>query len=326
MISLPSRHRLALCLLALVLLGLIQPTQANPPNNLSGTCYLFAYFLSPGTDGLHLIWSSDGLKWKLLNSGKSVFEPTIGHHVLRDPCLLLGPDGIFRLVWTEGGSPHSIGYASSRDLITWTNETEIHVMSAVPSARNCWAPYVTYDAANDRYLIIWASTIPGKFSDTANSSENNYNHRLFITTTKDFVHFAPTRLFYNPGFNTIDATILYALGKYYLIFKNETLFPYAQKNLWMATSNSMAGPYGNLTGTIKTVPPSWVEGPTLIKIDNYYVLYYDCYMNQHFGAARSTDMYNWKDVTSRLSMPKGIRHGSVLAVPSDIVTNLINRK
>ena len=57
-------------------------------------------------------------------------------------------------------------------------------------------------------MIFWASTIPGRFPQTAGSSEEKYNHRIYGTTTKDFVTFTPTTLFYDPGFSVIDATFL----------------------------------------------------------------------------------------------------------------------
>jgi hypothetical protein len=34
--------------------------------------------------------------------------------------------------------------------------------------------------------------------------------------------YAPTKLYYNGGFNVIDATLLPARGRYYLIVKDET--------------------------------------------------------------------------------------------------------
>jgi len=303
--------------------GLGGAAQAEKPEPLPPTCYLFSYFVSPGTDGLHLAWSRDGFKWQALKGGRSFLQPTVGEKIMRDPSLLLGPDGIFRLVWTEVGRPLRIGYASSKDLITWSAQEEPKVMASEPTARNCWAPIVDYDEVNQRYQIVWSSTIPGQFPDTANKTENDFNHRFYVATTTDFKSFAPAKLFYDPGFCAIDATILQANHKFYLIFKNETDRPFPQKNLWMATSDAMAGPYGNLTGTIATNPSSGVEGPTAIKIGDSYFLYYDCYYAGHLGVVQSDHLHVWKDVSSRLSMPVGIRHGSVLAVPSRVIENLL---
>jgi hypothetical protein len=320
--SLPSRFLSLFCFLGLVLLT---PARADVPTDLPATCYIFCYFMEPnGVDGLHLAWSRDGLKWDDLNGGKGYLKPTVGKDkLMRDPCLLLGPDNVFRLVWTDSWKDQSIGYASSKDLITWSDEKSLPVMSYEPTTQNTWAPEVHYDAANQQYLIFWSSTIPGKFPETENSGDAN--HRFYVTTTKDFDTYTPTTLLYDPGFNCIDATVLQVDAKFYLIFKNETKLPTPQKNIWLATSDNMAGPYSPPIGPIKTEPDSWVEGPTAIKIGDNYIIYYDCYRAHHFGAIKSTDMQNWEDITSQLSMPKGIRHGTVIAVPSSVVATLLQQ-
>ena len=51
---------------------------------------------------------------------------------------------------------------------------------------NCWAPEIFYDEATKQYLIFWASTIEGRFPETAGSCESKLNHRMYYVTTKDF--------------------------------------------------------------------------------------------------------------------------------------------
>ena len=71
----------------------------------------------------------------------------------------------------------------------------------------------------------------------------------------------------------------------------------------------------------------WVEGPTLAKVGNDYVLYYDAYQTKHYGAMRSRDLKTWEDVTPRLSLPDEgtpvrMRHGTVIEVDSAIGAKL----
>ena len=66
-------------------------------------------------------------------------------------------------------------------------------MAHEPGVRNAWAPEIAWDAKRKEFLIFWASTIPGKFTETAGSSESEYNHRMYFTTTKDFRAFAPAQ-------------------------------------------------------------------------------------------------------------------------------------
>jgi hypothetical protein len=295
--------------------------------DLPDTCYLFSYFVGE-RDGLHLAWSKDGLKWQAFmdgNSEKIFLKPTAGRDkLMRDPSLLLGPDNVFRLVWTDSWSDQTIGYSSSTDLLTWSDQQTLPVMKDEPTSKNTWAPEVHYDAASKQYLIFWSSTIPGRFPDTDHTAEGDLNHRIYLTTTTDFVTYTPTVLWFDPKFCAIDATLLAFQNKFYLIFKNETLKPTPAKDLYLASSDSMMGPYTDITGPITTLPPHWIEGPTAIQVGEKVIIYYDCYTLHHFGACVSTDMQNWSDITSQLELPKGIRHGTALAVPDSVIARLLS--
>ncbi len=289
------------------------PAAAPKPGS---TCYVFTYFTGNGEDGLHLAWSQDGYKFEVLNGGKSYLAPTVGESkLMRDPCVLRGPDGIFRMVWTTAWGGKTIGYADSKDLIHWSEEKAVPVMADESGVRNCWAPEVAYDDKKKEYVIFWASTVTGKFPDTLGTAEQQNNHRMYSTTTKDFVTFTPTKLFYDPKFIVIDATFLRADNRLFLIFKDETLKP-VHKHLRMAAAESVEGPFTDMT------PPftqDWVEGPTALKVGEDYVVYYDCYRDHHYGAVRSRDLKTWEDVTKELSIPRNARHGTIIAVPAEIV-------
>ena len=302
------------------------PAQDSSTPDIPATCYLFAYFIDQ-KDGLHLAWSKDGLKWTAFKDGareKTFLKPTVGKdQLMRDPCILLGPDNVFRLVWTDSWHDQTIGYSSSKDLLHWSDEQSLPVMESEPTTKNAWAPEVHYDAASKKYLIFWSSTIPGRFPDTDHTA-GDLNHRIYLTTTTDFVTFTPTVLWFDPKFCAIDATLLPFNNTFYMIFKNETETPVPAKDLYLATSDKMMGPYSNITGPITTNPPNWIEGPTAIQIGDKVIIYYDCYRAKHFGACESTDMQNWTDITPQLSLPKGIRHGTVIAVPGSVITNLMS--
>lgn len=309
----------ALFMLCVALSG---ATAAQSP----GTAYLFTYFTRNGEDGLHLAWSRDGFTWEALNSGGSYLTPQVGNSkLMRDPCVVRGPDGTFHLVWTSGWNENNIGYASSKDFITWTEQKEVPVMAHEPTVRNSWAPEIAYDEKRGDYIIYWASTIPGRFAATAGSSEDDYNHRMYYTTTKDFETFAPTALFFDPGFSVIDATLLPAFGRVYLILKDETRHP-PKKYLQVAVGDDLRGPFSDLAAPF-TPEGLWVEGPTAIKLGDDYMVYYDAYTKRHYGGMRSRDLKTWEDVTEKMSFPyEGtpvrMRHGTVIEVPLAIVEKL----
>jgi hypothetical protein len=288
----------------------------GPGSASSENCFLFSYFVGNGEDGLHLACSMDGYQWKAIHGGKSFLTPKVGKSkLMRDPCLLRAPDGIFQLVWTDSWNSRTIGHASSKDLLHWSEQQAIGVMTHEPQAMNCWAPEVVYDESQQQYVIFWATTIPGRFPKTDGAGDGKNNHRIYSTTTKDFKTFTPTQLFYDGGFNVIDATILHANGKYCLIVKDETLKP-VKKNLRIAMGISPAGPFGEVSAPFT---PSWVEGPSAIRIGDDYLVYFDCYTKGHYGAVRSRNLKDWEDITPRLAFPKGARHGTVLQVPKSVV-------
>ncbi|MEO6005920.1 MAG: glycoside hydrolase N-terminal domain-containing protein [Opitutus sp.] len=283
------------------------------------TAYLFTYFTGNGEDGLHLAWSEDGYRWTALNGGGSFLAPQVGKDkLMRDPCVTRGPDGTYHMVWTSGWWDNHIGYASTKDFLMWSEQKAIPVMAHEPKVRNSWAPEVAWDAKREQFLIFWASTIPGKFPATAGASEDDLNHRIYATTTKDWQSFTPTRLFLDPGFSVIDATLFQDAGQFHLIVKDETKTP-PKKHLRIASANDAEGPFREFA------PPftrDWVEGPTAFKVGADTLVYFDVYREHHYGAMRSRDLKTWEDVTSQISLPAGLRHGTILAVPRALIDQL----
>ncbi len=282
--------------------------------------YLFSYFVGNGEDGLHLVYSYDGMKWDVLNGNKSFLKPTVGgDKLMRDPCIISGHDGKFHMVWTVSWNEKGLGYATSKDLINWSEQKYIPVMEHKPNAKNCWAPEIYYDEPSSQYFIFWATTIPGHFTETENTGDNKYNHRLYYVTTKDFHDFSETKLLYNHGFNVIDGTLINENGKYFLFLKYETRHP-AEKNFRIATSynltNNYSSPSKSITGNY------WAEGPTPVKIGDYWIVYFDKYRKNKMGAVRSRDLKNWEDISDQIMFPKGTRHGTVFTVKKELVEKL----
>ncbi|CAH0993929.1 hypothetical protein EMA8858_00034 [Emticicia aquatica] len=286
--------------------------------------YLFSYFTDNGQDGLHLAYSKDGLSWETLNAGKSFLKPEIGKDkLMRDPCIIQSPEGTFQMVWTSGWHDQIIGYASSNDLVHWSEQKAIPVMEHEPTAKNAWAPEVFYDEKKKNYLIFWATTIPGRHSDIADSEkEKGLNHRIYYTETTDFKTFSPTKIFFNPNFSAIDATILDDGKSYYMFVKNENPNP-PQKNIRIIKSNQV-----NSFSTEVSPPITgnyWAEGPTSIRIGEYVYVYFDKYIDHQYGAIRSNDFKNWEDISSQVNFPKGLRHGTVFKV-TEIFFNDLKKK
>jgi hypothetical protein len=281
--------------------------------------YLFSYFIGNGEDGLHLAYTTDGYEWKPLKEGRSLLTPTAGKDkLMRDPSIIQGKDSLFHMVWTVSWGEKGIGYASSTDLMNWSEQQYIPVMEHEPDTKNCWAPELFYDDATKQFFIFWASTIPGRFAEGGNQK---YNHRLYYVTTEDFKSFSKARLFYDHQFSVIDAAIIKEGKKYVMFLKDETDKPNTpEKNIRIATSEKAEGPYSApgkpITGNY------WAEGPAPIRINGRWFVYFDKYTQHKYGVIVSDDLQTWSDESDKLIMPQGIRHGTVFEVSEKVIKNL----
>ena len=104
-----------------------------------------------------------------------------------------------------------------------------------------------------------------------------------------------------------------------MFLKDETREP-AQKNIKIARSRSLTGPYTEASEPI--TGEYWAEGPTGALIDGTWIVYFDKYIEKGFGAVKSKDLENWEDISDQITFPEGARHGSVIKVPKKILNNL----
>ncbi len=313
-------HRLARLLAApLVAILASSSSFADGPAVADGFALVFTSFRGNGEDGLHLAASRDGYTWTALRGDRPIFSPKVGGGLVRDPSLVRGPDGVFHMVWTTGWTHPAIGYARSKDLLRWSEPRAIEVMKDEPAARNVWAPELFHDERAGRFLILWASTIPGRFPETEATGDGGYNHRTYMTATEDFETFTPAKLLHDPGFNSIDAALARVGERYALFLKDETLTPPA-KNLRVAFADAPAGPFGPASPPI--TGDYWAEGPAAIKLGDRWFVYFDRYAEHRYGLVTSTDLVRWDDESDRVRFPADFRHGSVLLVPDAILDGL----
>lgn len=290
------------------------------------TAYIFSYFVGQA-DGLHLAYSRDGYHWTPVAENRSILAPEVGEdRLMRDPSICQGPDGTFHMVWTSSWHDRIIGYASSKDLIHWSEQRAIPVMMHEPEAKNCWAPEIFYDKPSRTFYIFWATTIPGRHKEIpVIESEKGLNHRIYCTRTKDFQTFSPAELWFDPGFSAIDAAIAKdpANGKLLMFVKNENSLP-AEKNIRVTATRRIGR--GFPTRVSAPIHGSfWAEGPApLFLEDGTLIVYYDRYREHKFGASVSRDHgKTWKELPEEeFSLPSGIRHGTALRVDDEVVNRL----
>jgi hypothetical protein len=279
---------------------------AEPGGAENETVYLFTSFRGNGEDGLRFLYSDDGYRWR--NVPEAFLKPKVGgSRLMRDPSIVRSPGGMFHLVWTTGWQKdQGFGYARSQDLVHWSEQRFIPVMEHEPTTVNVWAPELFYDEPNKQFIICWASTIPGRFPDHLEPHDNN--QRMYYTTTRDFETFAPAKLFFDPDFSVIDCVIVKDGDRYVLVLKDNSR---PQRSLRVAFGKSPLGPWTDVS------PPfteNFTEGPSVLKLGDDWVIYYDAYRREIYGAARTRDFQRFDDITKDVSFPKGHKHGTALAI------------
>ncbi len=309
-------------LAALTLLSALACAAAVPAHQLSHPGptgpWLFAGFKGNSEDGVYYAISLDGYHWTLANQGRPILRPTQPGELIRDPFLQRGPHDTFHMVWTwSWRTPAVIGHSTSTDLLHWTPQQQLPVMDNEPSALNVWAPALYYEPDHKRWLIFWSSTIPKRFPGD-DSGDGALNHRIFFTTTPDFSQLAPAKVFFDPGYSVIDATLLQTgtskHPSFHLIFKDERKTP-LEKHLQTAEAPTLGGPWTHISPPISE---TWSEGAAIIPVPGGFLAYYDHYRKpQRYAAIFSPDLKSWTDASSRITFPAGLRHGSFLRITQD---------
>ena len=300
--------------------------------------YIFSSFCEPSTAGLMYLYSEDGLHWDTI---PGVFmHPEVGcdsmttdvftgqiinpQHsdnakVLRDPSIIQGPDGTFHMVWTiQWYGAKGFGYASSTDLKNWSEQRIINVMQNHPT-NNVWAPEIFYNGLRDQYLIIWASQIDPDLYTAADSLGTNASNRLWYCITKDFKTFTDATPYYDPGFNSIDGYLLKRSCNDYVLIVKDNRKP-GFSNLFCVFSES---PYGPFINPSEPFGRTYCEGPCAIQLGDEWIIYYDQYQPQEYGAVSTRDFKTFTPIPDRISVPAKHKHGSIIKVKRSILNKLL---
>lgn len=274
--------------------------------------YVLSYFKEE-QEKLFLAESADGLIWTERNGGRPLLTSPVGTGQIRDPFILQDKSGRFHALWTDGWNSRSFGYATSSDLTRWENTRLIPLMEQWPDTQNVWAPEAFYDSVHGFYRIIWSSTVqPGP-----------RNHRIWSTTTRDFKSFTEPSLFFDPGFNVIDATVVKVGGDQLLLFKDErgrnepgTPFKAIRScRMEIKSDEIVFGPISDL------LTPPLMEGPTVYMLPEdtclpwKWILLADGFHEGYYAAFGSNDLASWNRLAQdTIRLPDGIRHASVLCL------------
>jgi hypothetical protein len=102
-----------------------------------------------------------------------------------------------------------------------------------------------------------------------------------------------------------------------LVFKDNTR---PNRNLKVAFAKSPTGPYSKAS---ETFTENFVEGPSVEKNANNYIIYFDEYQKFSYGAVSTKDFIHFYNISRKVSVPKGHKHGTIFKTPASLIENLI---
>ncbi len=301
---------------------------------------LFPYFLNNGEAGIYLAESSDGRKFESLNEGQPIMKPPQwpdGQVLTRDPSICFH-DGEFHLVWTSNWAGRVFGYAHSPDLKSWSRPQMVTPfdsdLPADDQPDNVWAPEIHFDPVQNNFQIVFASSIPREENDGDGSEDRHGNdHRLYSIRTSDFNTFTAPVVLFDHNYSVIDGQMAFDDrgtqakddDRWVTTIKREQNAPQGknlrftfnnplQKDEWSEATAPILGPGSSLRANEQ------VEGPTLVRFHDEWLLYADAFTAGHYSLIVSPDMETWTDETKDLSFPVGHpRHGTFFVIDREFV-------
>lgn len=326
--------------------------------------YLLSFFKDNGQAGVFLQYSEDGYSFATLNGDKPIFTPPRweNQNLTRDPSIVYF-DGVFHMVWTSNWDGTVFGAATSKDLKNWSEPIMVKPFAEWPEdiPHNTWAPELRRDPLRDDFFILWSSSTPsveGSGGHDSGGLENDKSknvkpdlryHRTFISRTSDFKTFTPAQLFFDPGMSEIDASMAFDDrgtkdaddDRWVMAVKHEQYRELGGKNIRLTSTSALlpldspakfhspnnpatiwSNPVAGLRSNVQ--PKHMVEGPSLLKLENEWRLYFDCFdtRRDRFGLAVSQDLITWKDETNKLDIHPEAHHGTVFLAPKSTVAFL----
>ncbi len=303
---------------------LVASCQPKPENYVA---YLFPYFVGngPGEEAIHYALSDDGLNFYALNRNQPIIasKDISSTGGVRDPHILRGMDGYFRMVVTDlyvpemGWNNFSMVIMKSKDLINWTSSV-INIPETFPeefsNVNRVWAPQSIFDPEENKYMLYWSMRI-----------DEGIDIIYYAYANDEFTSLAtiPKQLYYSPSSSPcIDGDIIFHEGQYHLFFKNEG----PKKSIFKAVSDHLTYGYVELEKEMDQSKEA-VEGSSIFKPigSDKYILMYDVYMTGHYQFCESTDLENFSIIDDDISMDFHPRHGTVLPITSKEKETLLRK-
>ena len=311
------------------------------------SAYLFVHFREKATpDGEQVYFglSRDGFHWQAVNGGQPVLWCYYGSRGARDfavcHCrhtgkyviaatdlsLSYGMRGEFQHSWEAVGSrgSRSLSFWESDDLLHWSEQ---RLASIGLEEFGCmWAPDITYDRAQDDYVLHWSSS----------TREDGYSRKaIYYSRTRDFHAFTlPQLLYASEGGTVIDSAMAEQDGMYHLFVKSEG----NPSRVIMLRAPSVTGPFERVHAFDECMAgcaEGLYEAPALVRLDDgRWCLFLDYYgvrgRGQGYVPFIAEDLASGRFVRcgaaradcsvcdgDAFTFPYGFKHGSILPITEE---------
>lgn len=330
-------RRLLLCFIALLSALLAMPSTAAQPRYAG---YLFVYFGGDTTeDGEQIRYSlsrgNDPLHWRELNGGRPVLTSTVGEKGVRDPHIIRSPRGDkfyiiatdLRMAGRDMGQWWVVQRQGSLSIVVWESTDLVHWSAprlakvAPEEAGNTWAPEATWDAELGKFVVYWASRL---YAPGDKHRHGQTNNRMLYATTDDFLSFSEPKVWHDPNYSVIDATVIEHAGRYYRFSKDDREPPEStpcSKSITVQRSTSLTSTaYEFVADCIGRGAIGDGEGPLVFKsnTEEKWYLFIDEYGRRGYVPFETTDLDagRWT-VAKEYQMPPHPRHGAVIPVTKE---------
>jgi hypothetical protein len=79
------------------------------------------------------------------------------------------------------------------------------------------------------------------------------------------------------------------------------------------------GPWQNIS---KAFTDNFTEGPSVVKVKNDWLIYYDSYRKKIYEASSTKDFIHFNNITNRVKIPEGHKHGTIVTVKNKFLNKL----
>ena len=271
-------------------------------------------------EGLRWAWSRNGIDWAVDN--KTRFKPEVGGKQMRDNTLERGPDGTYFMLWTTGDKDSGFGYASSKDLLHWSEQNMVPVDKGVLAGRLREAkhPQLFWDKKGAQWIIVFAAEV-------TDNKPNGW--RIYAVATKDFKTVSEPKLLLDTTYRATYPNLIESKGRYYLFYRDDD-----KRTAKISAAASPLGPFDvspDLESLLpapepvdpkkkKPAPPhdpgaplSWGMDIENIKLmswgDDWLVTFFRSGKDQSHIMLKSRDLKAWSEAKPNMMLAKDFRAG-----------------